>query len=435
PAPPASTQRRSAPLCNYSSSFCPPFPFSQFIIFYLFRWTTFSGSRSDALAQVITNVYDWRLYSKAFEKLTDQTILARIANTEGSKTGYVRIEAADKLDDLDLAQSIYADVAKNCLNVMVRMRATERLHDQKEKQTLVEKNRVDFVINSHEWRECESEFAQVSEQTAFAAIAINAKDRLVAEKAIEKLYDQTLLAEVIIKHTKSSDVQYAALCKLNDQALLAAVIGSIGSEHARMEVVNKLTVQSVLADIAKFDSNTKVRSTAVEKLTDQAALTEIVKMEKHNGFVCLSAAERLADRSVAQEAFAYIAKQDFYPENMRYVHSGSEPLLDAVKNLDDRALLVDVAHNAKSTEVRIKAMEKAGLICKKDEHKWIKTGTCLKKCAVCGIGLYDHDYKEVSSEDTGEVSLSTYECTKCGQSGWASGYGSELQDGYCILDV
>jgi hypothetical protein len=102
----------------------------------------------DALAQVITNVDDWRLYRKAFEKLIDQTILARIANTEGSKAEYVRIEAADKLDDHDLAQSIYADVAKNGLDVIVRMRATERLHDQKEKQTLVEKNRVDFVINS-----------------------------------------------------------------------------------------------------------------------------------------------------------------------------------------------------------------------------------------------------------------------------------------------
>ena len=46
---PASTQRRSAPLCICFSSFCPPFPFSQFIIFSLFRWTTFSGSRSARL--------------------------------------------------------------------------------------------------------------------------------------------------------------------------------------------------------------------------------------------------------------------------------------------------------------------------------------------------------------------------------------------------
>ena len=186
----------------------------------------------DALAQVITKVEDWRLYSKAFDKLTDQTILVRIANTKDSKAEYVRIEAADKLDDLDLAQSVYADVTKNGLDVVVRMRATERLHDQKEKQTLVEKNRVDFVINSHLWSDCENEFALVSEQTAFAAIAINANHSLTAEKAIEKLYDQTLLAEVI-KHTKHPELQYDAVCKLNDQELLSAVIGSISEQLAR----------------------------------------------------------------------------------------------------------------------------------------------------------------------------------------------------------
>jgi hypothetical protein len=389
----------------------------------------------DALAQVITNVDDWRLYRKAFEKLTDQTILASIANTEGSKAEYVRVEAADKLDDHDLAQSIYADVAKNGLDVRVRMRAAERLHDQKEKQTLIEKISLVTVINSRIWSDCASEFAQVREQTAFAAIAINANNSYVAKKAIEKLYDQALLAEVI-KHTKHSALQYAAVCKLNNQELLAAVIGSISEQIFRTEVVKKLTVQSVLADIAKYDSNAEVRRTAVEKLTDQSALAEIVKMEKCDGFVCLSAAKRLMDRFISQEAFAYIAKQDFYPENTGYAHIACAPLLAAVDNLDDRALLVDVAQNAKSTEVRIKAMEKAGLLCKKDEHKWIKTGTCLKKCSVCGIGLFDHDYVQTSYDGSGtDVSVAYYECSKCRQTGFESGYGSELQNGYCILDV
>lgn len=388
----------------------------------------------DALAQVITNVDDWRLYRKAFEKLTDQTILARIANTKDSKAEYVRIEAADKLDDHDLAQGIYADVAKNGLDVRVRMRAAERLHDKKQKQTLIEEICLDTVISSDIWSDCEREFAQMSKQTAFAAIAINATNSYAAEKAIEKLYDQTLLAEVI-KHTKHPELQYKAVGKLNDQAVLAAVVSSISEQLARRDAVEKLTDQSVIADIAKNDMNIGVRRTAVEKLVDQTALAEIVKMEKSDGYICLSAAKRLADRSIAQEAFAYIAKQDFYAENTGNANISCAPLLVAVDKLDDRALLVDVAQNAKSTEVRIKAMDKAGLICNTDEHEWVKIGTCLKKCSVCGIGLFDHDYEQISHEDVGEVSLEYYKCTKCGQTDFASGYGSELQKGYCILDV
>ena len=72
----ASTQRRSAPLCNYSSSFRPPFSFLQFIIFSLFRWTTFYGSRSNIM-QPLVSIQSVFLIRFAYLLITESMMLSQ----------------------------------------------------------------------------------------------------------------------------------------------------------------------------------------------------------------------------------------------------------------------------------------------------------------------------------------------------------------------
>ncbi len=66
-----------------------------------------------------------------------------------------------------------------------------------------------------------------------------------------------------------------------------------------------------------------------------------------------------------------------------------------------------------------------------DPHTWEPLSGCRQKCVVCGVEAYAHDYKETRCDGSGaQVSLSYQECTVCGHSGCASGYGSDLEKGY-----
>ncbi len=387
----------------------------------------------DALAQVVKNLDNWGLYEKAFEKLNDQTILADIANAKYVKAEYVRIAAAKKLADQDLAQKVYADVAKNAINAEVRKRAAEELSDTASNRALVQKCYTDVVKNSETWHDCQRDFEKLAGQAVFADIAKNAVNSYVAKMAAEKLTDPSLLAEVV-KRSEHHEAQYIAVSKLNDQTVLADMVSKVTDPSIRKAAVERLTVQSVIADIARNDEDDSVRGTAVEKLTDQTALAFVVKNEERDGYISLLAAKNMTDQSLAQEAYAYIAKHDFYPGNViKYANTAYGPLMVAVGNLANRTLLADVAKNAKYTKIRIEAMKKAGILCDTNEHQWVEAGQCRKKCTVCGVGIYDHDYKQTYYDGSGaEVSVERCKCTKCGHEGWASGYSSELQKDYFL---
>ncbi len=381
----------------------------------------------DALAQVVKSIDNGFINEEAFKKLTDQTILADIANAKNAKTEYVRIAAAKKLTDQNLAQTVYADIAENGMDAGVRKGAAKMLSHNASNQALIQKVYADAVRNSRTWDDCRSDIWVLTGQAAFADIAKNAVNSYVAERAVEKLTDPSLLADVV-KSSKHHKVQYIAVSKLNDQTALADIVNQVSEPSIRREAAKRLTIQSVLADIAKNHEDDDVRETAVKKLTDQTTLAFIVINEEKDGYVSLSAAKNMTDQSLAQEAYAFIAKHDIYPEERT-----NKPLLEAVENLTDQTLLADVAKSAKSPEVRIEAMKKTGMLCDINEHKWVEAGQCRKRCTVCGVGIYDHDYKQTYYDGSGaDVSIERCKCTKCGHEGWASGFGSELQKGYCL---
>ena len=410
---------------------------------------------SATLSKLAKSAPNLRSFGPVLEKIIDQAVLLDIANSKDVKSERVCLEAAKRLSDQALAQKIILNIAANANQIELRKLAVENLSDQAGHQELIQKVLLDFVIASDFWSDCSVAFEKLTSQKAYAKVAINARNAKIREKAVNMLEDQGLLAEVA-EQAWLDEVKLAAIAKLEHQSLLTEVVNKIAHGPTRRAVIVKLADQATLADIAKNDSDTwtrktalknlanqealadiakndaeeEIREAAIEKLTDQHVLADIVRSEKRDGYICLLAASRLTDQTQAQKAYAYIAKHEAYPANVsKYQHTAYKPLLEAFAKLTDQALLSDVARNAWYSNIRVQAMEKCGLLCKK--HAWLDTGQCRKKCTVCGVSSYDHNYKQTSYDGSGaEVSLERYTCTKCGHHGWASGAGSDLQEGY-----
>jgi len=102
---------------------------------------------------------------------------------------------------------------------------------------------------------------------------------------------------------------------------------SIDDTVTKDSAIEKLTDQSLLVDVLK---NTFVKESALKNLTDQSALEDVAKNAK-SWLLRLVAAEKLTDKSLAQEVFADIAKNADMETRMR-----------AANNLSDKAVAQEV---------------------------------------------------------------------------------------------
>ncbi|HEY1205238.1 MAG: hypothetical protein ABSH46_11105 [Bryobacteraceae bacterium] len=128
--------------------------------------------------------------------------------------------------------------------------------------------------------------------------------------AVGKLTDQALLVEIAKNRNHTARSEAASNRHLTDEALLAELATKDEDSSVRVHAVRNpnLTDQALLAHAAKNDENPWVRSSAVERLTDQVLLVEIAKNGEEGESVRKAAAEKLNDRSLAQEVNAEIAK-------------------------------------------------------------------------------------------------------------------------------
>ena len=218
----------------------------------------------------------------AIEKLTDLTILNRIANSPDSeyyvckwmvgdgglalriKTVDLRdvahnrvLELRKKLlsDVMNLTnQALLADIAQNAIYSDVCLAAADRLDDK------------------------------ALAQEVYAGIA-NSADQDMSKKATERLTAPKALANVA-KNSKHGEVRLMAADKLKDKAL----------------------AEEVYAEVAKNGEEWDVRKAALERLTAQEKLEEIVRNAAHND-IRLMAADRLGDKALVEEVYADMAKQ------------------------------------------------------------------------------------------------------------------------------
>ncbi len=242
------------------------------------------------------------------------------------------------------------DIAKNTKkNLAVRKAAIEKLTDQTILADIV-KNTSSFYSSSSDIRKAAIE--KLTDQTLLADIAKNANSSNIQKAAIEKLTDQTILAD-IVENTFSLDVRKAAIEKLTDQTLLADIAKNTkGLWAVRKAAIEKLTDQTILADIAK---NTKefwaARTAAIEKLTDQTILADIVK-KTYSSDISKATIEKLTDQTI----LADIAKN---ANSLNVRKAAIEKLTDQTEKLTDQTLLADIAKNTKGLwAVRKAAIEK-----------------------------------------------------------------------------
>ena len=156
----------------------------------------------------------------SIEKLTDQTILAKVAHND--KHTSARKSAIEKLTD----QATLADVAKNDSDASVRKAAIEKI-------TVL----TDLVL---------AEFAK------------NDSDASVRRVTIEKLNNQTVLAEVA-KNDNDASVRKAAIGRLTDWSIISEVAKNDNDATVRKVAIEQLTDWTALAEISKSDSDTRER--------------------------------------------------------------------------------------------------------------------------------------------------------------------------------
>jgi hypothetical protein len=371
------------------------------------------------LAEVAKDAQDWKVRRIAIEKLDDQSALVEIAKND--KEADVRESAVEKLTD----QTVLTDIAWNDGETSnVRLRATVKLADQSSLQTVY----AGIATDSKALLPCRAEAIEMlTDQATLAVLAKSDRKLFLWEKALQKVSDQDALAD-IAKNGMFSELRIKAVRKLTNETALADVAKNDEDRSVSQAAVEKLDDQSGLADIAKDGKSGDVRKMAVNKLTDQSALVDVAK-NGNDGFVGIAAIEMLTDQTLAPKLYACIANHGKYIYNGKYDEDFAAQIV-ALNRLANQTVIAEVAKNAKYGKVRIEAMRKCGLICEESNHHWISTDQCHKKCTVCGVGAYSHNYVETYYDGSGaEVSYSRYRCTQCGLEG-ASGYGSSLLTGY-----
>lgn len=244
---------------------------------------------------------DPALRSRAVEKLTDQSMLARVAVQDADVD--VRRIATGKLTD----QPVLARIAVEDKDVEVRHEAISKLTDQ----------------------------------SALAQIASEAKDADTRKAAVGRLRDQAVLVRIGLQDSDAG-VRRMAVGKMTDQVSLAKVAVEDAAGDVRRTAIGMLTNQPVLARIAVETRDSDIRKMAIRQLsgpdsespvvyewlagayleqgaTDEAVLALLmstalyVKMPTNNIELCRSVFEQatdMRDRTVTRAGLASLVKSD-----------------------------------------------------------------------------------------------------------------------------
>jgi hypothetical protein len=292
------------------------------------------------------------------------------------------LKAVGKLND----PAKLAEVALKAPLVRVQMAAVERLADQ---GWLAEVARQVSDVDVQA-----AALAKVSDQGVLAYHArgtveqMRGKDHLDASQrqffagVLEKVSDQGALEQVILSPRREDYACWSrrekpiykrlneAVDRVGDQAALGRIAKADIGHGIRLAAAKRLTdavlAQQVFADIAispdweralsggggkpaKQDRSEVrwLRLQALALLSDQGLLAEVA-LQSADFEVRLSAAQKLTDPKLAQQAFAEIAL-NAHGEALR---------LSAIKKLSDQGLLAEVAQRTSSLEARLSAAER-----------------------------------------------------------------------------
>ena len=309
---------------------------------------------------------------ESVEGTSDQTTLARIA--VANRKARVRCAAAAKLTD----QALLAKIALEDNDIDVRRVAVERLTDQALLAEVAVHDKDRNEVGVEYFRSCLAGWLaveKVTDRALLVKIAVEGADGRVCGRAVMKLrnqsgnIDQTLMPTIgmwvdksqtervtdqallfkIAVGTPYSDSGRVAVEKLADQSLLADFVrrqlgpADIVENELRRIAVAKLTDQALLAKFAQSDMDPGVRIAAAKMLTDQAALAKIA-LESTEAYLRRIAVGKLTDQAL----LATIA-----------LESGeADECSVALERLTDQALLAKIVVDSQRVDIRVKAIGK-----------------------------------------------------------------------------
>lgn len=262
------------------------------------------------LADIYMNAKDDELRMAAIRKISDQSFLADVAKIYRNKIIFETILA--KLTDQKLLTdvAVMTEFGETCLEVVMHLTSiSERLLAQK----IIDIANTDHIVACH-------------------------KDKLIA--AIEKINHQDLLKDLAL-NGKNIKMRVVAAESITDNALLSELARNAKCDVVRMAAVRNINDQALLANIARDNEDFGIPNTVAKLIKDQVLLTDLAWNAKSVD-VRVAAADKLADRALAQKLFCDVAM------NVSY---GSI----AVNKITDQTLLSDLALNAKSLDVRVAA--------------------------------------------------------------------------------
>jgi hypothetical protein len=393
------------------------------------RWGTVKAMTDQhAIARYLDNAdsSDWFVNLAALERLTDQAIIADLLRSNRTRSESIRLDVVARLTNRSLAQEIYLDMAKNAADMGVRISAARKLDDQTPVRQSLQEACVDTLTSITIWDSDRygAYFWMIKDQTAFADIALKAKHKSVRTEALKSLTDEKLIADVA-KNADVVEIRELALKKVTDQSAIADIAKNDKEMDMRYYAAEMLADRSlaekVYAGIVKDGQYSTKDSVFMEwafkGLTDQTLLADVAENARTTTF-SKWAAEKLTDPEVLS---GYVKRV------------GYNIPVSVVGNISDRALLIDVMKKSGNNATRVEAMRRSGLLCDEGGHKWIAVHPCRQECTVCGVGRYNHDYVQTRYDGSGaDVSYEECKCTRCGHTGYASGYGSTLEEGYYL---
>ena len=331
--------------------------------------------------QVVALTDNDRMFRQyAVAKLTNQALIAQIAKNDANE--FVRHVAVERLTD----QGVLSDIAKNDQEYYVRLGAVKKLTDQ----------------------------------TLLAFIAKNDRHENVRSEAVKKVNAQSILADVAL-NDKHWGTRMNAIVKVTNQSVIGNYLvseparkGSYGWFHQHckpLELLGKIDTQSIIAYVAENTADAYVGEKAVEKITDESVFIAIAKNSECAARV--HAAGRITDGN----ALAELAMKT----------DDSSVRQEAIGKLSDPAFLYNIAKNDADINIRFFALRQLDKSC---SHEWNYDEHCRRKCVVCGLYEYGHDYVEINSIDYGGASHSIdYECKRCGHKANYSQGETSARDG------
>ena len=183
------------------------------------------------------------------------------------------------------------------------------------------------------------------------------KDFSKALKEVNQMTDQAKLKQTAFESPHAL-VRLSAADRLSDKTLAQKAYAEVAIDDAfnwyREAAIDYLTDQKALAYVVKSEiTKSKVRLMALEKLISQEELADIAMNQKY-GALCVKAAIKLGDQTVAQEVFTHFAK------------SGEDSLvrIEAAENLTDHSLAQEVFSEIAKNDER-------GYVCERARKKLI----------------------------------------------------------------